>query len=316
MYSSKYVLVRVLVLESTHSAFLDTIGIVNRKFILGSRERGCESMASFSFLSAAEQERALAELQRAKQEFGITDTENAAVHACRSREDAALGAAKKLFDQRNYWRDIAGSKGAALDVALKCREERNQWRDIALRAGSWRDTLRRGSEEAALRQQQHLDASTDAELDSLAERKATNSAQDTDADNEFHSAKQALAPPLELELLGLKRIHVPRTDGGDDGSTESTESTALSTLQHLAEYYQQMALLTTQLVENGLVRSCPSQRRMHACQAYVAALLLSQSSVLTPTPPTFPAYVAVSFRSTASYARTDQCGPGGCRGCV
>ena len=184
-------------------------------------------MSSFSCRSADERKRALAQLNQAKQAYGITAAENAAVHACRGREDAALGAAKKLFEQRNYWRDIA---------------------------------LRAGSEEAALRQQQYLDTSTDAELDSLRKPRA----EDDEADAEYESAKQALASLAPLALkLSLELLVIPADSPGGDGSTEST-AVSVSSLQRLAEYYQQMALLTTQLVENGLVRSCPEFEVMRA----------------------------------------------------
>ena len=182
------------------------------------------------------------ELARVKDEYGITDTENAAalwVREARMHRDVALRIAQKLQGQRDYWRTVA-QKGSA--------------------SGG----RRRGDPTVSTVVEQ--DNETDSKLSALIRHAEQSRAQDTPFDlfpverrpAVVSAAATAAATATAMNAAestsdGGKTPPIPAPDTDPQSTSSSPPSSAGSSVLFLASYYQQMALLTTRLLETMAV---------------------------------------------------------------
>lgn len=180
------------------------------------------------------------ELLRAKQEFGITDTESAAaslVRNARVERDATLEVAKEFQAQRDYWRNLAMASSGVFppNANVELQQKHCVQSDRKL-ADCVRAAKANRAENASV-EMFDLKAAVSVVVDEPSSSVSTSST----------------SSPESTPAAG--KSGVPAAGGEDDDGADRRDAGSLPRLRLLANYFQQMALLSSRLVEQLSVRS-------------------------------------------------------------
>ena len=205
-----------------------------------SREKEEEEAAAAAMDELSEELAALEidrdELLLAKKEFGITDTESAAaslVRNARVERDATLEVAKEFQAQRDYWRTLAlaNAGGFPPDANVAAQQKLCVRSDRKL-ADSVRVAKANRAENASV---EMFDLKAAVSVVAAPSSSATSSTASPESTPAGKSGAAAAA--------------------GEDDEEDGRDTDSLSRLRFLANYFQQMALLSSRLVEQLSVRS-------------------------------------------------------------